>query len=77
MNEIRRQKLVAMIEVLTPLQEPLEIMKEEEIDAFRSLPLELQETDTGRNTKDASEYLTQGALYLAQMLSALQSATET
>lgn len=76
MNKARRAKLNALINALTELKSDVELLQEEEQDAFDNLPESIQETDRGEAMQDAADSMSDAMDLIDEAVEALETAME-
>lgn len=76
MNKTRRAKLNAVINALAALKSDVELLQEEEQEAFDNLPESIQETDRGEAIQDAADSMSDAADLIDEAMEALEIAME-
>lgn len=76
MNKARRAKLNALINALNDLKSDVELLQEEEQDAFDNLPESIQETERGEAMQDAADSMSDAMDLIEEAVEALETAME-
>lgn len=76
MNRTRRAKLNALINALNDLKSDVELLQEEEQEAFDNLPESIQETERGESMQDAADSMSDAMDLIDEAVEALETAME-
>lgn len=76
MNKSRRKKLQELMEQLGTIKDELEMVQEEEQDAFYNLPESLQYSERGQQMELAVDNMSSAADYLDDIMSCIEEAMQ-
>lgn len=76
MNKARRKKLQELLEQLVTIKDELDMVQEEEQEAFDNLPESLQYSERGQQMEQAIENMSSACDYLDDVISCIEGASE-
>lgn len=76
MNKARRAALNAIVNALTELKNDLDILRDEEQDAFDNLPESMQESERGEAIQEAADNLSDAFDSLEDAIDSIETAME-
>lgn len=76
MNDRRRKELQEVLDAMLVLKERLEVLRDEERDAFEALPESLQQTSRGQASEAAADALEAAIETVEELENSLQQAME-